>query len=226
MNQVNPEHLSAGMDGELSREELRFLLRRLDHDVSLQKQWDRFHLAGDGLRGQVCVLASPSFAERVMRAVDGEAVSVAVAPRGRRGRQWLRLSAGGAIAASVAVVALMATQPADTGRRGELAAAPAVARADGAAPATEVAATAPAAVPVSLSSTNPFRYSQRASATFGVPGPAGAQADSLLPYEQSLSPYQVKGYRTLQNADGSYLLLIDPTRQPARRAMRESATAH
>ena len=41
MNQANVdqsirENLSAGIDGELSNEELRFLLRRLDHDVSLQ----------------------------------------------------------------------------------------------------------------------------------------------------------------------------------------------
>ena len=33
MNQNIPDSLSAGIDGELSKEQLRFLLRRLDHDV-------------------------------------------------------------------------------------------------------------------------------------------------------------------------------------------------
>lgn len=222
MNQVNPEHLSAGIDGELSHEELRFLLRRLDHDTLLQSQWDRFHLAGDGLRGRVSPLASPAFAARVMLAIEEDSISVAVQPRASRGH-WLRLSAGGAIAASVAVVALMAARPAGSNLDSPLP-APAIAQADqpGRALAQSVA-EAPAAVPTSLSSNNPFRYSQRASATFGVPG--SINGDSLSPYEQSLSPYQVKGYRTLQNGDGSYLLLIDPTRQSARRPVREAATA-
>lgn len=222
MNHVNPEHLSAAVDGELSREELRFLLRRLDHDTLLQAQWDRFHLAGDGLRGQVPALASSAFAARVMLAIDGDASTVA--PHARRGH-WLRLSAGGAIAASVAMVALMASRPAGNDLDSPLS-APAVAQAAAQNHAVAQApAEAPASVPTSLSSNNPFRYSQRASATFGAPGPAGVQGDSLLPYEQSLSPYQVKGYRSLYNGDGSYLLLIDPTRQSARRAPREAATA-
>lgn len=32
MTDSQRENLSAGLDGELSKEELRFLLRRLDHD--------------------------------------------------------------------------------------------------------------------------------------------------------------------------------------------------
>ncbi len=39
MTEANMENLSAAMDGELSREELRFLLRRLDHDDSLLEVW-------------------------------------------------------------------------------------------------------------------------------------------------------------------------------------------
>lgn len=208
----NPEQLSAGMDGELGDEELRFLLRRIDHDASLQVRWSRFHVASASLRGELSTLASSTFADRVMQAIEtGTAVDTVV--RERRSNPWLKLSAGGAIAASVAVVALMASRP--SGHPGDTPlAASSVARASE--PAALPTQVAPAAVPAWLSRTNAFRYSQQAAF------PAG---DAISPYEQSLSPYSVNGYRTQQSADGSYLLLIDPTRQAARRSMREAAVA-
>lgn len=211
----NPEQLSAGMDGELGAEELRFLLRRLDHDASLQVRWSRFHVASASLRGELPHLASSTFADRVMRAIEAESATAA-APRGRRS-QWLKISAGGAIAASVAVVALMAGRPSGHAVDAPLA-TPSVAGIgeSAAAPVQAAPAAAPAAVPAWLSNTNAFRYSQQAAF------PAG---DGISPYEQSLSPYRVNGYRTRQNADGSYLLLIDPTRQSARRPVREAALA-
>ncbi len=207
----HPEQLSAGMDGELGAEELRFLLRRLDHDASLQVRWSRFHLASASLRGELPALASPAFADRVKQAIAAEAAS-GVATRERRSN-WLKLSAGGAIAASVAVVALMANRPSGHSLSA-LSTAPSMAKVSEPAPSPTQAA--PAAVPAWLSSTNAFRYSQQAAF------PAG---DAISPYEQSLSPYRMNGYRTRQNADGSYLLLIDPTRQPVRRPVREAAVA-
>lgn len=212
----NPEQLSAGMDGELGDEELRFLLRRLDHDASLQVRWSRFHVAAASLRGELSTMPSANFADRVMRAIEAESAMVA-APRGRRAN-WLKVSAGGAIAASVAVVALMASRPAghsiDASRE-----TPSLARLnEQATPSAQLApVAAPVAVPAWLSNTNAFRYSQQAAFPVG---------DTISPYEQSLSPYRVNGYRTRQNADGSYLLLIDPTRQSARRSVREAAVAH
>lgn len=226
MTQINPEHLSAGMDGELSREELRFLLRRLDHDQQLLAQWDRFHMAGDGLRHELPVTASPDFAQRVMQMIEQEQTV-----RGSRGRPgWLRLSAGGAIAASVAVVALMATRPAGDGGAPSVTGSSSTTVAQtGASPrlASTGAISTPAAAPAWLNSAvNPLSLSQQASATLNGPilGPA-APSDSMSPYQRSLSPYQVKGYRTLQSGDGSYLLLVDPTRQSARRDAREAASA-
>jgi sigma-E factor negative regulatory protein RseA len=207
----NPEQLSAGMDGELGAEELRFLLRRLDHDASLQVRWSRFHVASASLRGELPALASSTFADRVMQAIAAEAATEVV-PRERRSN-WLKFSAGGAIAASVAVVALMASRPAGHSAVEPLA-APSVARVSEPSPSPMQAA--PAAVPAWLSNTNAFRYSQQAAF------PAG---DAISPYEQSLSPYRVNGYRTRQNADGSYLLLIDPTLQTVRRPVREAAVA-
>lgn len=222
MTQINPEHLSAGMDGELSREELRFLLRRLDHDQQLLAQWDRFHLAGDGQRHELPAIASPDFAARVMKVIEQQAGGSRVRPG------WLRLSAGGAIAASVAVIALMTTRPAGDGTPaavGSPSATVAQTSVSPGAPSTGAPAV-PAAAPAWLNSAvNPLSLSQQASATLNGPILGPARSDSMSPYQRSLSPYQVKGYRTLQNGDGSYLLLVDPTRQSARRDALEAASA-
>ncbi len=97
------EHLSALMDGELSREQAGFLLRRLGHDREAVACWTRLHVARDCLKGASPRLAAPGFAARVSRALIGD-------PLPARGR-WLRWSAGGAIAAAVAVTALLMVQP-------------------------------------------------------------------------------------------------------------------
>lgn len=103
----NRQQLSALMDGELSPDEARFLLRRLQHDGELNACWERWQLCGDVLRGQAQVPAPEGFAARVALAVAAEARQPAAnqeatgAPRGRLAR-W----GGGALAASVALVAL------------------------------------------------------------------------------------------------------------------------
>ncbi len=97
------EHLSALMDGELSREQASFLLRRLGHDREAIACWTRMHAARDCLKGATPRLAGPGFAARVSRALIG-------GPSPVHGR-WLRWSAGGVIAAAVAVAALLMVQP-------------------------------------------------------------------------------------------------------------------
>lgn len=99
------QQLSALMDGELSPDEARFLLRRLQHDTELSARWERWQLCGDALRGRTPALAPAGFAASVAAAVADEANQAAVASasqsRGRLAR-W----GGGALAASVALVAL------------------------------------------------------------------------------------------------------------------------
>lgn len=212
MTDTHRETLSAGMDGELTQEELRFLLRRLDHDAALQQAWSRYHVARDGLRRQHPPLASEGFSARVMLAIEQEAA--VVAGSGRR-RHWLRWSAGGAIAATVAVAALLVTQPAGPG--GE-SAAPQVAAKGGHRPAAvQAGATAvasrvdtPAAAPAWLNNyaSLPSALTQQASAT--VDGGDGA---TFLYSRNRLNPYQVDRYRAVNNGDGSYLLLMSPTQR-------------
>ncbi|MFC4526815.1 sigma-E factor negative regulatory protein [Dyella halodurans] len=201
MSDTQRENLSAGMDGELSKEELRFLLRRLDHDASLQQAWSRFHVARDGLRRQLAPLAASDFASKVMHAIEQEAVVV----HGKR-RHWLHWSAGGAIAASVAVAALMLAQPAGSGADRAMPQTASVTSHDSTfdSDARLARAEAPAAVPPWVSAYSASQLSQQASATLD-----SDSNGSLLYSRNNLSPYQLDRYR-INNGDGSYLLLIHP----------------
>jgi sigma-E factor negative regulatory protein RseA len=209
MTEANMETLSAAMDGELSREELRFMLRRLDHDASLLQVWTRYHVGADGLRRQLPAMASAGFASRVMQLIEDEQSASLATPKRR---DWLRLSVGGAIAASVAVAALMVSQPTarDSGLPAPLTAK--VTPSD--VPSSSIPATATesrtgtmlAAVPPSLSLYPASGLSQRASVTLG--NPSDNPLFQRYPVDSS-QRYFMNGYRTLNNHDGSYLLLID-----------------
>ncbi len=198
MSEANREILSAGMDGELSREEIRFLLRRLEADPVLADTWARFHVVRDGLRQQGVPLVSADFASRVMDAIEAEP-AMAAAPR----RRWLHWSAGGAIAASVAVAALMLSQPA-----GNRSAAPDVAQRTSIedAQVASVPAAQPAApvAPQWLSGNMASQFTQKAA--FDSSNAAGAEA-----YLPRSTPYQIHRARAASAPeDNGYLLLIRP----------------
>src|SRR4051812_47056878 len=105
MNQPIEEQLSAFMDGELGRDETRFLLRRADGDSRLVQRWTRYHVARQALRRQEIVALRVDFSSAILARIDAEAV-----PQTSR-HTWLRWGSGGAIAAAVAVAALMVTRP-------------------------------------------------------------------------------------------------------------------
>jgi len=228
MTESHRENLSAGVDGELSREELRFLLRRLDHDAALLDAWARHHIARDGLRKELPLLASSGFTARVMLAIDAEAGGAAaahVAAPAHTRRRWLHWSAGGAIAAGVAAVALMVAQPTgDSDIRGvapQAASAPSAVMPQARQQLAEVtlsrqppaSAAAPAVVPPWLSANAASQLSERASMTLGDP------------YSDTMRPYRVRGYRTLNTGDGSYLLLIDPSQAASRNPVPPQAAS-
>lgn len=106
------QQLSALIDGELSPDEAAFLMRRLQHDEELAGCWERWQLAGAVLRGQGGLRVSETFGARVMAAVAREPAPTA----GMRPRRWLHWS-GGALAASVALVALFLSRPAGPPQR-------------------------------------------------------------------------------------------------------------
>jgi sigma-E factor negative regulatory protein RseA len=104
MNNEVKEQLSALMDGELSRDETRFLMRRLDADTQLAKSWSNYQIASDVLKKRFATPMRADFAASVMQVIETERL-----PASRGG--LLRWAGGGAIAAAVAVVALTGTRP-------------------------------------------------------------------------------------------------------------------
>jgi negative regulator of sigma E activity len=98
--------LSAMLDGELSPDEARFMLRRLEHDGELAACWERWQVCGDVLRGRGHVLLPADFSRRVASAIErgDEAGAAPVASQPRSG--IARWGGRAALAASVAAVAL------------------------------------------------------------------------------------------------------------------------
>ncbi|WP_434988989.1 sigma-E factor negative regulatory protein [Xanthomonas melonis] len=98
------QQLSALVDGELSADESRFLLRRLAHDEELAGCQERWQLCGDVLRGAASAPAPLDFAARVRSAIaDEPAPQPQPAPRAAARWRW---GGGAAIAASVAAIAM------------------------------------------------------------------------------------------------------------------------
>ncbi|MGY4515628.1 RseA family anti-sigma factor [Lysobacter sp. HA18] len=139
------QSLSALFDGELQGEARLFAMRRLSHDNGWQDDCGRWQLIGDAMRKQAPIAAPADLAWRVRAAVASEApvlapapaVATIAAPTRRPARLWV----GGALAASLALVAVVAT------RGPERAAAPSV---PGVATTTAAPALTPS-VPVATS---------------------------------------------------------------------------
>ncbi|NBD96346.1 MAG: hypothetical protein GVY11_07725 [Gammaproteobacteria bacterium] len=100
MSESSRENLSSLMDGELERSGRKFLLRRLARDAEMKASWNRMHTLRACLHQER--LASGDLVSRVAEALDGEAT-----PRRSLPARLLRPVAGGAIAASVAVMAIV-----------------------------------------------------------------------------------------------------------------------
>lgn len=127
-NDTHREQLSALIDGALDTDQSRFLLRRLQHDAELANSLSRWQLAGDVLRGDAEAPAPHGFAEAIaariadepLPLVEGDGISVpvrAVSPADvathtavARGARW-RWFGGGAMAASLAIVSVLALRP-------------------------------------------------------------------------------------------------------------------
>ncbi len=101
MTDSHQEQLSCLMDGELEPQAQDFLLRRLAGDEGMSRRWRRYHLVRACLHKEL--ESGHCIAESVSQALDREP---AVEPATTMPR-WLRPVAGGAIAASVALVAIV-----------------------------------------------------------------------------------------------------------------------
>lgn len=113
LDRYHRQQLSAMLDGELSPDQARFMLRRLQHDVELADCWERWQVCGDVLRGQRNAMLPADFAREVAHALaGGKARDAAVAAAPAIRPRLLRWGGGAALAASVAMAALLvARQP-------------------------------------------------------------------------------------------------------------------
>lgn len=103
------QQLSALVDGELTADEARFMLRRIEHDNELSGCQERWQLLGDAMRGQACAPAPADFGLKVRQAIAadiGQHGAVTMASRQSARKGWRRWGGGAALAASVAAVAL------------------------------------------------------------------------------------------------------------------------
>lgn len=204
MSQQIPEQLSALMDGELARDETLFLMRRIDNDGGLVQRWSRYHLTRQVLRRQDVFVLAGDFSDRILAQLDAEGM-LQVA----RGGRWMRWAGGGAIAASVAVVALIVSAPQNAGNdvSGEPLAASVTSISTPAAPATQNPAEfrPPLASPVL--DVQPASVSTEGFAT------------SSAPIDPRLQSYLIRHYDATANNGQStmmpYVLLVVPPQQAA-----------
>jgi negative regulator of sigma E activity len=113
------EQLSALLDGELPRDEMGLLLRRLERDPELRRTFGSYALIGETLRAPGGQLAGTTFAARVSAAIDAPAAEAiapaAVAVHGAgaaRVAVWRRPMVRTALAASAAAMAVLIFRPA------------------------------------------------------------------------------------------------------------------
>jgi sigma-E factor negative regulatory protein RseA len=110
MSEQIREQVSAFLDGELPSSETELLLKRLMRDPELRHSFGRYALIGETLRGAPRTSLSLGFAARVNRTIDGEPAVPVTASAPARSARWWRPIAGGAVAAGVAAVAVVALQ--------------------------------------------------------------------------------------------------------------------
>lgn len=108
------EQLSALMDGELDKDAIRFLLKRCEGDADLGGCWQRWHVAGEVMRGGQVVPVRIDLVSAVSLALaqEGHPVVAGGAGRSTLRRSALQWGGGFAVAASVALAALIVVRPA------------------------------------------------------------------------------------------------------------------
>ena len=211
MSQQIPEQLSALMDGELARDETLFLMRRISNDAGLVQRWSSYHVSRQVMRRQDVFVLPDSFSAQILARIDDE-----IPPHVARGSRWLRWAGGGAIAASVAVIALIVSAPPSS--RNDASREPLAASVNNANLAPSVTASA-----------NPseFRPPMISPALDVQPASASTEgfASPSTPIDARLQSYLIRHYDAAANNGQSammpYVLLVVPPQQQSVRPAAE-----
>lgn len=123
MNKETLEHISSLMDGELSRETGLFLTKRLSADKELTGAWERYHLIRDCIRQPGTGRPVVNLSLRIKNTLLDEPAEPS---RSWSDSRWLKPVSGFAIAASVALLAIVAVGPDQSPQTGDVASTPAV----------------------------------------------------------------------------------------------------
>jgi sigma-E factor negative regulatory protein RseA len=200
------EQLSTCLDGELSAAELDLLLKRLERDPELRDALGRYTVIGEALRNTRPVVASRSFADKVMAAVEQEPAQKAAVVR--RGvpissvlSRSLRPLAGIGIAATVAALAIFSVQRAGVEAPGPIA-------------ATELTA-APTAV-LAQSSDEPASYIVPTSTSQAAFVPATRLTNYVVAHSEYSSPLARRSVLTgvLAEDDGDPDVATNDAQEP------------
>ena len=204
MNQQYREQLSTLMDGELGRDETLFLMRRVSNELELSQRWSSYHVARQVLRRQDVLLLRSDFSSQILDRINNE--QLAQVPRAGR---WLQWAGGGAIAASVAAVALIYGVP--QGGSVESVGNPLAASAGSNSPIVAQSVSRPGEFRPPMVS--PVLDVQPASAST-----SGFASPSASPIDPRLQSYLIRHYDAAANNGQSammpYVLLVVPTQQP------------
>ncbi len=103
------EQISALLDGELAKDELGLLVRRMERDAELRHAFGNYVLIGEALRAPGSITASRGFAARVEAALDDTPARVGPVDPSQAPRQWrwARPAIASAVAASLAVAGVL-----------------------------------------------------------------------------------------------------------------------
>jgi len=107
------EQISALLDGELARDELGLLVRRMERDSELRRAFGNYVLIGEALRAPGALTASRTFASRVTSAIDEQRGAIVANAGGRAGlrARWTRPVVATAVAAGAVVAAVLLWRP-------------------------------------------------------------------------------------------------------------------
>lgn len=194
MSKETREHLSALVDGEISLETSRFLVRRLGADDELRATWTRYHLIRDCLRHQDGSIAGEDLCARVGRALENEQPVKRSRPIPTR---WLKPVAGLAIAASVALMGIVAVGPGLPGKSQA---------------GSELAGEVSPKPFVSPQSFTPAPHSSQVSGS-----------ESIYSFDRKMNPYLLRHYQAAGSAGGNGFVKFVPIVSIGSKAPGDSA---
>jgi hypothetical protein len=109
MNEKNAELISGLMDSELDERAADTAIRYIKDDSSARQRWLNYHFISDVIKGHTQMRVDSGFAERVSALIENE--PAILVPQRRVVPAFIKHASGFAVAATVAIVAILAVQP-------------------------------------------------------------------------------------------------------------------